>query len=215
MANKLIRHWDEYSNEVSSVLVPQIEQEPDKSKAISDLSMKELYKMVERIRNEKELQDLIRTMKRNSGERDTYEKPFEIDTQTPINQLYHFGILGQKWGIRRFQNKDGTRTSEGKKREREETTPSEDHLESQVARGNATKGLSNAELKRLNERLQLEKSYRDLTKADTEKGESFMKQIGKDILKQGLTEAGKGLLVRVSKIFTDKLIAALKDKSKE
>lgn len=32
------------------------------------------------------------------------------------NELYHFGIKGQKWGIRRFQNKDGTRTAAGKKR---------------------------------------------------------------------------------------------------
>lgn len=30
--------------------------------------------------------------------------------------LEHHGILGQKWGIRRFQNKDGSRTAEGKKR---------------------------------------------------------------------------------------------------
>ena len=30
--------------------------------------------------------------------------------------LYHHGIKGQKWGIRRFQNEDGTRTAEGKKR---------------------------------------------------------------------------------------------------
>lgn len=26
-----------------------------------------------------------------------------------VNELYHHGILGQRWGIRRFQNKDGTR----------------------------------------------------------------------------------------------------------
>lgn len=31
--------------------------------------------------------------------------------------LEHHGILGQKWGIRRYQNKDGTRTAEGKKLE--------------------------------------------------------------------------------------------------
>lgn len=31
-------------------------------------------------------------------------------------ELYHFGIKGQKWGIRRFQNKDGTRTAAGKRR---------------------------------------------------------------------------------------------------
>lgn len=30
--------------------------------------------------------------------------------------LEHHGILGQKWGIRRFQNADGTLTAEGKKR---------------------------------------------------------------------------------------------------
>lgn len=32
------------------------------------------------------------------------------------NVLYHHGIKGQKWGVRRFQNKDGSLTNNGKKR---------------------------------------------------------------------------------------------------
>lgn len=33
-----------------------------------------------------------------------------------VNELAHHGILGQKWGVRRYQNADGTLTEAGKKR---------------------------------------------------------------------------------------------------
>lgn len=33
-----------------------------------------------------------------------------------INFLVHHGVKGQKWGVRRYQNPDGTLTSEGKAR---------------------------------------------------------------------------------------------------
>lgn len=33
-----------------------------------------------------------------------------------FDELYHHGIKGQKWGIRRFQNPDGSLTPEGKRR---------------------------------------------------------------------------------------------------
>lgn len=35
---------------------------------------------------------------------------------TRSDELSHHGILGQKWGVRRYQNSDGTLTDEGRKR---------------------------------------------------------------------------------------------------
>lgn len=35
-------------------------------------------------------------------------------------ELYHYGVKGQKWGIRRYQNADGSLTSAGKKRAKQE-----------------------------------------------------------------------------------------------
>ena len=34
------------------------------------------------------------------------------------NSIYHHGIKGQKWGVRRFQNEDGTYTNAGKERKK-------------------------------------------------------------------------------------------------
>ena len=37
-----------------------------------------------------------------------------------IRSLYHHGIKGQRWGIRRFQNEDGSLTPRGKKQQEKE-----------------------------------------------------------------------------------------------
>lgn len=45
-------------------------------------------------------------------------------------ELYHHGIKGQKWGVRRFQNPDGTLTEAGKKRYKKET---ENNIRNEIA----------------------------------------------------------------------------------
>lgn len=88
--------------------------------------------------------------------------------------LEHHGIKGQKWGVRRFQNKDGTRTAAGKKREqsRSEDTAHDDY--NKAHSGKSVKTMSDAELRTRLNRLQMEKQYSQLTSADTSKGKDFV-----------------------------------------
>lgn len=94
------------------------------------------------------------------------------------NSLAHYGIRGMKWGVRQFQNSDGSYTSTGKKRKQKESVH-EDYANAHSKK--SVKSMSNAELKARNNRLQMEQQYANLTRT-TSKGkktvQTFIKTAG-------------------------------------
>ena len=206
MANRVVTrdiltHY--YDNEVSpSYQTSSFSKEVDKTKAIFELSSDELKALINRLRDERDAEDAIRGLRRSAGEIDSYENPAKIDTMTPIEKLYHWGILGMHWGVRRYQNEDGSRTAAGKKRE---VSKSEDYVKSRQDKNKSPQGLSNDELQKLNERLQLENTFKTLTAVKIQKSESFVASAIKKAGEQALTDFSKGVMLGSAKLLVKEL----------
>ena len=106
-----------------------------------------------------------------------------------VSDLKHHGIIGMKWGVRRYRDSSSGRIIPGKfvapnkaasLRKTGGSTPttsSEDYKRSRELKTRGSKNLSNTELKELNNRLQMERSYRDLNRADVTRGMEIVKAV--------------------------------------
>ena len=117
------------------------------------------------------------------------------------NFLTHQGIKGMKWGVRRYQNKDGSLTAAGRKRYGEDGEFETDKVSSKKKSSEMTSD----ELKKAIERLELEKKYRLLanesvksTKNKNSKAKDFtlrvLEKSGENVMTQ-LTTYAMGTLV--------------------
>lgn len=95
-------------------------------------------------------------------------------------ELAHFGVLGMKWGRRKGKVKASA--SPGSKHQ--------DYLRAHS--GKSYKSMSTKELKETNERLQAEKTYKELTSKQKKKGQNWitntLKQVGSQQLGKALNK---------------------------
>lgn len=110
--------------------------------------------------------------------------------------LQHHGIKGQKWGIRRYQNPDGTYTSEGKIRKRE-INYSEAGRKKKTS-NKERRQMTTSELKKRKERLELEKKVKELERETNSTGMSWVDDALKSIGKKTLVQVGTGVAVTVA-----------------
>lgn len=74
------------------------------------------------------------------------------------DELMHYGVLGMKWGVRRSEAQLARAQRKAAKKE----PPHEDYKKAHS--GKSYKSMSNQELKDVNNRLNMERQYKDLTK---------------------------------------------------
>lgn len=100
-----------------------------------------------------------------------------MDSRTSLF-LAHYGVKGMRWGFRKRD--DGSVVKTGRTAKSRSANESEDHKQAQTLKKKRPSEMSNAELKKLNERMQLEVNYAQLMgkqKTKVSKGQKVVKEM--------------------------------------
>lgn len=128
------------------------------------------------------------------------------------NTLIHYGVRGMKWGVRRYQNKDGSLTPAGRKRYAGDggtsgtAKPKSTATSSSSGRKKVSE-MTDEELNKAVRRLQLEQQYRQLNPEKVSAGQKFVNKVMKDVVVPAATTVARNA---VQKVMQDAVSKALK-----
>lgn len=114
------------------------------------------------------------------------------------NVLVHHGIKGMKWYQRRYQNKDGSLTPQGKIRYgavyKKGSKPSTSSSESSKSKTKSVSEMSDQELQAAINRKRLEAEYTRLNPKQVSKGQKFAKAVMNDVVIPAAKNVGKAYI---------------------